>query len=331
MARRFPPHDHPWVAETIYLGGGTPSLLGVDGISRLLDLLRSRIALAPDAEVTLEANPDDVDTEAVRAWRAAGITRLSLGAQSFQDAALRWMHRTHSVEQIGDAVAASRAGGIPDLSLDLIFALPVALGRSWSADIDAALALEPPHVSLYGLTIEAGTAVGRWVARQSVTEAPEDAYAAEYLEADRRLAEAGYEHYEVSSFARSGARSRHNGAYWRGVPYAGLGPGAHEFDGDRRRWNVRPYTQWVRRLQSGTLPMDGDEALTPSNRVAERVYLELRTSTGTVLGEGELDAVGPWIDAGWARLEGHRLSLTPAGWLRHDSLSVFLANLRSRF
>jgi oxygen-independent coproporphyrinogen-3 oxidase len=330
LALRYPPGDSDWIADTLYFGGGTPSLLGGDGVRRLVDLLRSRVTLTDGAEITIEVNPDDVDADAVAAWRSAGVTRLSLGAQSFHAEALRWMHRTHTAERIGTAVGVARAAGLHDLSLDLIFALPAVLGRSWEADLEAALALEPRHVSLYGLTIEPATAVGRWVARATVTEAPEEAYEAEYLEADRAFVAAGYEHYEVSSFARSNARSRHNAAYWRGVPYAGLGPGAHEFDGSRRRWNVRPYAEWATRALSSRDPMDEDERLTPANRVAERLYLELRTAAGTVLEESEVAVVGPWIDAGWARLQGATLSLTPTGWLRHDSLAVFLANLRSR-
>ena len=156
---------------------------------------------------------------AVSAWRAAGINRLSIGAQSFDDRALAWMHRTHTADRIRTAVESARSGGIENLSIDLIFALPAALGRAWVRDLDSALALEPDHISLYGLTVEPMTTLGRWVARRAVAEAPEDLYEEEYLRAHELLAAAGYEHYEVSNFARRGRRARHNGAYWTEAPY----------------------------------------------------------------------------------------------------------------
>jgi len=328
---RFAPGDDDWRVDTLYLGGGTPSRLGGAGIQRLMDVLRARMTTAADAEITIEANPDDVTPASVAAWRAAGVTRLSLGAQSFDPEALSWMHRTHTAEQTAVAVGVARDGGIDSLSLDLIFALPTAVPRSWSADLASALALSPDHLSLYGLTVERATPLGRWVARGEVTVAPDDRYAAEYLAAHEALNGAGFEHYEVSSFARLGARSRHNSAYWAGVAYAGLGPGAHEFDGDRRRWNIGAYTAWAQRALRGEDPVADRELLTPENRAAERLYLELRTAAGTVLDMASQRLARPWIDAGWATLDGARLSLTVEGWLRLDELVPMLANPGSRY
>lgn len=327
---RYPPTGDRWTLDTIYLGGGTPSLLGGPGVAHLLDALRSRLTPARDAEITLEANPDDVTLAAVRDWRDAGVTRLSVGAQSFDAGALSWMHRTHTAGRTAAAVENARTGGIEDVSIDLIFALPAAIGRSWAADIDAALALRPTHVSLYGLTVEPNTALGRWVARREVLEAPEESYEREYLDADGALTGAGFEHYEVSNFALGEARARHNAAYWSGAPYAAIGPAAHEFDGAQRRWNVGAYAAWAERVGEGTDPVEGSERLTAANRSAERVYLELRTVAGTVLTSDEVATVRPWVAAGWAVLDGARLSLTPKGWLRLDALAVSLANLRSR-
>jgi len=329
--------DDPWLASTLYLGGGTPSRLGADGVERLMDALRARITLAPDAEVTIEANPDDVTPAAVTAWREAGVTRLSLGAQSFDPGALEWMHRTHTAAQTATAVGVARDGGIDSLSLDLIFALPTSVPRSWPADLAAALALGPDHLSLYGLTVERATPLGRWVARGAVTAASDDRYADEYLAAHDALTAAGFEHYEVSSFAKPGARSRHNSGYWSGAAYAGLGPGAHEFDGDVRRWNIGAYTAWAQRALLGEDPVADREVLTDENRVSERLYLELRTAAGTVLDtavQPSLRAlVRPWVEAGWARLDeqGARLSLTVEGWLRLDELVPMLANPGSRY
>ena len=329
LALRFP-RGGLWMLETVYLGGGTPSRLGGDGISRLLDLIRSRATIAPRAEVTIEANPDDVDARSVAAWRASGVNRISLGVQSFDPAVLRWMHRLHDPEAARSAVQTARDAGLTDLSLDLIFALPASLARDWTRDLDLALALEPAHLSLYGLTVEHRTPLGRWRDRGEVDEAPEERYEAEYLEAHDRLTAAGLEHYEVSNFGRPGAHARHNSAYWSGAPYGGIGPAAHEYDGAARRWNVAPYAEWGRRLDAGEDPIGGVEALTAENRAAEGVYLGLRTSAGLRLTGDEAERAEPWVAAGWGRLDAGVLRLTPLGWLRLDALAADLTLVRSR-
>ncbi len=322
---RFPASTpERWSVDTLYLGGGTPSRLGARGIATLMDALRHRLRLADDAEVTIEANPDDVSLEAAQAWRQAGITRLSLGAQSFDPRALAWMHRAHSSDQIGLAFDAVRRAGIDNISIDLIFALPSALGRDWGDDLHRAIAMDPSHVSLYGLTVHERTPLARWRDRGDVTEAPEETYATEFLLAGTALTEAGFDHYEVSSYARPGARSRHNASYWSGRPWAGVGPAAHEFDGLRRRWNVGPYAQWADLVRKGLDPMEGQEVLSAESRQAERVYLGLRTSEGLVLTEAERSKARRWIDEGWAALNGDTLRLTAEGWLRLDALAAAL-------
>lgn len=322
-------HARPEVG-TLYLGGGTPSRLGADGVVRALALLGRWMRLAPGAEVTLEANPDDVTPEAVGAWRAAGVSRLSLGGQTFDAAALAWMHRTHDAAQIQRALEIARSGGLVDASLDLIFALPPHLERDWATDVARALVLRPTHLSLYGLTVEPGTPLGRWAERGAVLEADEERYADEFLHAHAALTAAGYEHYEVSSFALPGYRARHNSSYWAGVPYLGLGPSAHGFDGEVRRWNVRAYAGWVRRVAEGRDPIDGSERLDAGAREAEAVYLGLRTTDGLALDEGEFPRASRWIGAGWAEHDGDRLRLTVAGWLRLDALAADLTLARSR-
>ena len=329
LALRYP-RGVGWELDTLYFGGGTPSRLGGAGVARMVALVQEHAQLAPGAEVTLEANPDDVTEEAARAWRAAGVNRISLGVQSFDPAVLDWMHRSHTVDRIEPAVAAIRAAGITDYSVDLIFALPESLHRDWPRDLSRALALGPTHVSLYGLTLEARTPLGRWHARGDVIEATEDRYADEFMAAHRTMTAAGLEHYEVSNFGRPGHRSRHNQSYWQGVPYAGLGPGAHEFDGAARRWNVGAFAEWQRRAARGEDPVDGREALTPENRTAERVYLGLRSVSGLMLEPGEEDHVAPWVRAGWATIGADgRLVLTPDGWLRMDALAASLTLFRS--
>jgi oxygen-independent coproporphyrinogen-3 oxidase len=240
------------------------------------------------------------------------------------------MHRTHDAAQTVRAAELLRAGGIADLSLDLIFALPSSVPRDWGADVARALALRPTHLSLYGLTVEPGTPLGRWAERGTVTEADEDRYAEEFLHAHQALTAAGFEHYEVSNFALPGHRARHNSAYWSGAPYLGLGPSAHGFDGHERRWNLSAYAAWVRTVESGVDPIEGSERLDPSMRDAESVYLGLRTLDGLPLAQGDVARTARWESEGWAVRVGDRLRLTAPGWLRLDSLAADLTVARSR-
>src|SRR6266576_1792 len=230
--------------KTLYLGGGTPSLLPPDAVSTLLTSLLDAFGATPSrdaVEVTAEANPEDVTPELASVWRRAGVNRVSLGAQSFDDRVLRWMHRSHDAARIGAAMHALRGAGIDNISLDLIFALPDELQRDWERDLDMAQALRTTHLSLYGLTIEPRTPLERWISRGATHTPSDERYAEEYLAAHRRLNAAGFEFYEVSNAARDGFRSRHNSAYWSGKPYVGLGPAAHSFDGRTRRWNLRAW------------------------------------------------------------------------------------------
>jgi oxygen-independent coproporphyrinogen-3 oxidase len=334
--------------ETLYLGGGTPSRLGGLGIRDLLTSVRNSATIARDAEITIEANPDDVNDMAAAHWVAAGVNRVSLGSQSFDDAALKWMHRTHDSSQIDRAVRTLRRAGIENISLDLIFALPANLNRSWESDLVRALDLEPAHLSLYGLTVEARTPIARWADRGATVQGSEETYEDEFLTAHETMTAAGFDHYEVSNFARPGFFSRHNSAYWTSAPYAGIGPSAHSFDGASRRWNVSAYSEWIRRLEKGETVIGGEELLTEENRVAEEVYLGLRTRRGLAIHADELSRVETWESAGWAVVEGaiaadqslngavgeasqaSRVRLTPTGWLRLDSLAADLAAQRAR-
>jgi oxygen-independent coproporphyrinogen-3 oxidase len=293
--------------------------------------ITARRPLAPGAEVTLEANPEDVTPRAARAWHAAGVTRVSLGAQSFDDRVLAWMHRSHGAGAAGAALDSLRAAGIADVSLDLIFAVPAELERDWARDLELAMALAPAHVSLYGLTVEARTPLARWVSRGAARPTDEDRYAAEYLLAHQRLGAAGYAFYEVSNAARPGHRSRHNRAYWTGAPYLGLGPAAHSYDGATRRWNLEPWEAYRRAVTAGRSPVEQEEALTPEQRELERVYLALRTADGLDVSSASdrlrprpsgspLGPPSDWVERGWVERSGGRLRCTPEGWLRLDAL-----------
>lgn len=306
--------------ETLYFGGGTPSRLQPASIAQLVRLVGADRTLARDAEVTLETNPDDVTLERAVAWRAAGVNRVSLGVQSHDAGVLAWMHRTHRAEQVPGAIAALRAAGIVNISVDLIFALPADLQRDWPLDLERTIALEPAHISLYGLTVEPHTPLFRWTERGTAATAPDERYADEYLEAHRRLTAAGFEYYEVSNAGRPGFWSRHNAAYWTGADYVGLGPSAHSLERATRRWNVREWADYQARSARGQSVIGGTESLGADAQALERCYLGLRTVSGLAAAELPAEARHTWIREGWAVLVGDRVRLTAEGWLRLDAL-----------
>ena len=312
--------------DTIYFGGGTPSLLPPEAISAVLTSLRDAFHVTPsrdDVEVTLEANPEDVTLDHATAWRHAGINRVSLGAQSFDDRVLKWMHRLHDASRIGDAVRTLRAAGFDNISLDLIFALPSELERDWARDLDLAGDLLPAHLSLYGLTVEQRTPLARWISRGATAAVDDERYAEEYLLAHMRLAACGYHFYEVSNAARDGHRSRHNSAYWSGRAYLGLGPAAHSFDGRVRRWNRSAWEGYRRAVSAGLPAVEAEEVLTQEQSELERLYLALRTDAGVPLAAlGRLlpPSAARWVDQGWADVVNQRLVCRPEGWLRLDAL-----------
>ncbi len=309
--------------QTVYFGGGTPSLLPPEAIRRLLRELLPRTT--PDGrrtlEVTLEANPEDVTPDHAKAWRAAGINRVSLGAQSFDDTVLKWMHRSHDAARIGAAVHALRGAGIENISLDLIFGLPEELHRNWERDLELAQALRTTHLSLYGLTVEARTPLERWISRGATHAPDEERYAEEYLLAHRRLTADGFLFYEVSNASLPGFHSRHNSGYWSGQPYVGLGPAAHSFDGTTRRWNLRAWEAYRRAIAEGRSPVESEETLTDEESELERIYLGLRTAEGVAVAALRRPSPPPYLAAqGWVVEHNGRLRCTPEGWLRLDSL-----------
>jgi len=306
--------------QTIYFGGGTPSRVTPASIARILNQIGTDRTVAADAEITLEANPEDVTTGAAAAWRAAGVNRVSLGVQSFDPAVLEWMHRTHTAGHVPRAVEAIRASVIDELSLDLIFGLPAALGRDWAADLERAFALEPEHLSFYGLTVEAHTPLGHWTERGEVAPVDGDRYAAEFLLAHDALVTHGYEHYEISNAGRPGHRARHNSAYWRRAPFIGLGPAAHSGAGNERRWNVREWAAYQKLLEAGKSPLEGRELLDNAAIALEELYLGLRTIEGLALHQVPVPLTREWEQAGWATQGAGRLRLTAEGWLRLDAL-----------
>jgi oxygen-independent coproporphyrinogen-3 oxidase len=313
---------------SVYFGGGTPSLLPASDIGDLLHLVRDRFGLGDDAEVTLEANPGPDERGDPELLRRAGITRLSLGAQSLRDPELRRLGRRHRAIDVVDAVAEARAAGIPSIGLDLLYDAPGQTLRSWIATLDAAVELAPDHLALYALTLDDPDAEGltgptgdhlpttagarRW--RGTVAaEQDEDRAAAEYHHATVRLAEAGYRGYEISNWARPGHESRHNLAYWRRSSYEAVGPGAHAFDGSTRRWNAARLDGYLEALappggSTARLPPGGHEAIDLATEAVECTILGLRLADGLPITAA---TEGPLADEfGWA-LAAELVSVTP--------------------
>lgn len=273
--------------ETIYFGGGTPSVLQEADVQRILEAIYRLFDTSSVREISFEINPEDVDLDYLRGLRALGITRLSIGIQSFFDADLTFMNRSHDAEQAKGIVPLARKAGFDNFSVDLIFGLPEQPPEYWAANVQRAMELEVPHLSTYSLTIEEGTVLHKNVERGLVLPPPEEALADRYLFTMDYLRENGYEHYEVSSFAKPGARSEHNQLYWTHTNYLGLGPSAHSFWREKLprpsvyRWsNVRNLRRYQALLAQRHLPLDTKDPLTFDELAEEYLLLRLRTADG---------------------------------------------------
>lgn len=313
--------------KTLYVGGGTPSLLGAGAMRWLAETLGPDRLSDPELEWTAEANPESLSAEVAEGWANAGVNRLSLGVQSFDSRALEWMGRLHGPEGGLHAVSTARAAGIHNLSVDLIFALPDGVSRSWERDLAQALALEVPHISLYGLTVEAGTKLARSVDEGTAQPAPAERYRSEFLKAAETLTAAGYEHYEVSNFALPGFRSRHNSVYWSGSPYVGVGNGAHSYRFPVRRWNTRSWESYRDAVLRGRNPEAERESLEEAQAELEGLWLGLRTSGGIDAARftGPASALADtWVESQLATLQDDTLRLTALGWLVMDRLTLEL-------
>ncbi|WP_067654636.1 radical SAM family heme chaperone HemW [Nocardia harenae] len=317
------PSATPEVA-TVFIGGGTPSLLGGDGLASVLAAVRANFTLAPEAEVTTESNPESTDPAFFARLLASGFTRISLGMQSAAAHVLAVLDRTHTPGRAVAAALEARAAGFAHVNLDLIYGTPGETDADLDASLDAVLAAEVDHVSAYSLIVEDGTALARRVRRGELPAPDEDVLAARYERIDARLHGAGLEWYEVSNWARGAdARCRHNLGYWDGGDWLGAGPGAHSHLGGVRWWNVKHPARYADRVAAGGLPAAGWEELTAAERHTERVMLTVRLRTGLPL--ADLDAHGraavPGVVAGGlAEVRGERLVLTDRGRLLADGV-----------
>ena len=323
--------------DSIYIGGGTPTWYGEKRLLELLRTVKRHFCMAKDVEVTVEANPDSVDGKMLRRLRRAGVNRISMGMQSGSDEELRSVHRPHTYQQVEDAVAAVRAAKIRNLNLDLIYGLPGQTEESWHETVEKALSLGPEHLSCYGLTIEEGTPLAQRVARGEQLP-DEDQQAALYLWTVERLAQAGYEQYEISNFAKRGYQSRHNMKYWMGRPYMGLGVAAHSDFGGRRYSFVSDLDAYIQGMLSGDEVVDESEKITRRERGSEYLMLRLRTVHGIdeweyrreyMMNFDPIEAkLSEFEQKGWARRQGRRWQFTPEGFLLSNQLIGQLLELQ---
>ncbi|TIC83989.1 radical SAM family heme chaperone HemW [Nocardioides sp. GY 10127] len=310
--------------DTIFFGGGTPTLLSPDDLGSVIEAARQEFGLAPDAEVTTESNPDSVDAAALARLAEVGVNRISFGMQSQVSHVLAVLDRTHDPRRVPDVVRWAREAGLGQVSLDLIYGTPGETLADWETSVDAALACEPDHVSAYSLIVEDGTALARRVRRGELPMPDEDDLADKYAAADSRLVAAGLRWYEVSNWSRSEeTRCRHNVLYWTGADWWGVGPGAHSHVGGTRWWNVKHPAAYAQRIASGASPALAREVLSAEDRRVERVLLELRLRDGMpldVLDEAGLAAV-PGLEArGLVERAGDRLRITDGARLVADAV-----------
>ena len=264
---------------TVYLGGGTPSQLSPTQLQQLFDAIARHYDVNDDAEITIECNPDDVTEAFAELLQSLPVNRVSMGAQTFDDDRLQFIHRRHTSEQVTTAIQRLREKGIHNISIDLMYGFPEETLEEWEHDIQQALALNVEHISAYALTYEEGTPLYRLLEEGKVKEIDEERSLAMYDRLIDRLQEAGYEHYEISNFARKGWRSRHNSSYWQLVPYIGIGAAAHSYDGRQRQWNIADINSYINHIQQGIVPAEG-ELLDKDSRYNDHVMLALRTCEG---------------------------------------------------
>jgi oxygen-independent coproporphyrinogen-3 oxidase len=270
--------------DTLYIGGGTPSVLNTADLERLIDDIRATFTITPDAEITVEINPGDIPGELLRKLRDMGVNRLNIGIQSLDDASLVYLGRRHTARQAAESLHLARQAGFANIGIDLIYGIPGQSISRWYETLAESLSLRPDHISCYQLTAEAGTPLADRCRKGEVVLPAETIQADYFLRTSHTLEESGYVHYEISNFARrTETESRHNKKYWRHIPYLGLGPAAHSFDGGRRWWNIGPVAQYIREIAAGRSPVSKSERLTIEQMRLEALFLGFRTRQGVHL------------------------------------------------
>jgi oxygen-independent coproporphyrinogen-3 oxidase len=310
--------------DTIYFGGGTPSQLTIEQLRQLLIYINK---VEKNAEITIEVNPDDVTPEYAAAIKQLGVNRVSMGAQTFDDRRLRFLNRRHTAEQVSEAVKILRQAGIQNISIDLMYGFPDETLEDWDADITQALALDVEHISSYCLMYEEGTPLYRLLEEGKVSETDEELERQMYYHLIDRLEAAGYEHYEISNFARPGFRSRHNSSYWNLTPYIGLGAAAHSFDGKAyRRWNISDIRQYIEGIENGQ-PRFEEELLDENTRYNDMLTVALRTYEGLDLNKLSDYYRNYCIREAQHYINDGLLQLSPKGHLHLTRIGLFVSDM----
>jgi oxygen-independent coproporphyrinogen III oxidase len=316
--------------STIYFGGGTPSLLEISDLQFLTSILFKNYLISPDAEITLEANPDDITPEKLKAWKDIGINRLSIGTQSFFEEELRWMNRAHNADQAINNLQLARKE-FENITIDLIYGSPLLSDEMWKQNVDRAFEFGIPHLSCYALTVEEKTPLYKLINNQKTPDIDNEKQARQFLLLMQWMREKGYEHYEVSNFAKPGFRSRHNSFYWKGEKYLGLGPSAHSYNGTERRWNIANNNLYIKGINENSSNRE-KEILTSTQRLNEFIMISLRTKEGMDLARIEKEFGLKEKDRIKGQIEKNRVNnlihinnsfiqLTDEGMLRADGIA----------
>jgi oxygen-independent coproporphyrinogen-3 oxidase len=317
--------------ETIYFGGGTPSLLSADELQSLIGAITDLFEVSPAVEITLEANPDDLNPQKVRELRQTLINRFSIGIQSFFEEDLKWMNRAHSANEAQSSIKRVQDAGFENITADLIYGYPLLSKPKWEHNIQQLIELNIPHISSYSMTVEPATALSSFIKKGEQKPMDEGQSAAQFLILMEQLLEAGFEHYEISNFAKPGSHSKHNSNYWEGVPYLGIGPSAHSFNGESRQWNISNNSKYIDQIGLKKIPAE-TEVLSIENRINEYIMTSLRTSKGMSLQKiterfgsdysNEVrNGLEPFADKNWINLKDQIVTLTTDGKLFADRIA----------
>lgn len=320
--------------ETVYFGGGTPSILNITDLQLLFIALQKKFIFRPGIEITLEANPDDITPAKLILWKQAGINRLSVGIQSFIEEELVWMNRAHTATESLQCIDEIKQAGFTNFSVDLIYGSPLLSNEDWKKNVATIIEKNIPHISCYALTVEPKTALDKMIAQHKRPPVDAEKQAHQFLLLIEWLQAAGYEHYEISNFAKPGMRSKHNSSYWKGKKYYGFGPSAHSFDGIRRRWNISNNALYVQFLKNNTIPFE-EEILTGTQQLNEYIMTSLRTMEGLNLTTVEerfgkkisrdlKSASEKWKAGDKLLLEDEKIILTKEGKLFADGIAADL-------
>jgi oxygen-independent coproporphyrinogen-3 oxidase len=309
------------VIETVYFGGGTPGLLEVEELQQMIHALQSKFNINPSAEITLEANPDDVTDKKLSSWKQLGINRLSIGIQSLFYEDLQWMNRVHNAAQAKTVIDKARAAGFENFTVDLIYGIPELTDERWQYNLDWVIQQGITHLSCYALTVEPKTPLHKLIATQQKKDVDAAQQSCQFVQLMNTMQAAGFEHYEISNFAKPGHRSKHNSSYWHGVSYLGLGPSAHSFNGTSRQWNVANNQQYIQSLKHNKIPFEL-ELLTPTQQLNEYIMTSLRLMEGCNL---ELIAEKFGADK-MMQLQREAERFVHLNWLKEENFHLILTN-----